>query len=87
MIEVTLQSFGYELEAKKYGGVSSNHGGGIEKTTFYSTRSLLAYLILDESLTHFGRYKTGRVFQTNENIDNTFVKNKRVNESWFNFRD
>lgn len=85
MIEVSLQSFGYELEAKKYGGVSSNHGGGIEKTTFYSTRSLLAYLILDESLTHFGRYKTGRVFQTNENIDNTFVKNKRVNESWFNF--
>ena len=79
MIEVTLQSFGYELETKKYGGMNSQD----RNVNYYSTRSLLAKLILDESLMHFGRYKVGRIFQLNENADNTFVKNKRIfNKSW-----
>ena len=82
MIEVTLQSFGYELESKRYGGMGGNN---FANRNYYSTKSLLASLVLDESLSHFGRYKVGRVFQTNENIDNTFVKRERVSKRYFNW--
>lgn len=79
MCEITVQSFGVELETKKYG---LSQEDDIAKLEFHTTHKLLAYMMFRPELKHFGRYKKSRVFQYGEDKDviltrETFVGNNK----------
>ncbi len=60
---VTLQSFGVELDQKIENNLARNN----KENRFYSTHQLLGGLMLSTQLKHFGRIKTGKIFQDGEN--------------------
>ena len=60
---ITLQSYGVELDSK----IENNLARKNENNLFYSTHQLLGGLILSTQLKHFGRIKTGKIFQDGEN--------------------
>lgn len=62
MCNIVVQSYGVELEGFKY----SQAGTGNTSNSFYSTHQLLGSLLLHPALKHFGRVKTGKLFQTFE---------------------
>lgn len=62
MCSIVVQSYGVELESFKY----SQSGSGNNSNSFYTTHQLLGSLLLHPSLKHFGRVKTGKLFQTFE---------------------
>lgn len=79
MCEITVQSFGVELETKKYG---LSQEDDIAKLEFHTTHKLLAYMMFRPELKHFGRYKKSRTFQYGEDKDvvvtrETFVGNNK----------
>ena len=59
---IVVQGYGIELDSLKYGVSSSNQTGN----KFYSTHQLLGTLLLSPQLKHFGRVKTGKLFQSFE---------------------
>ena len=63
MCEITVQSFGVELETKRYGMSKEDP---ISMINFNTTHKLLAYLLFKSELKHFGRFKKNRRFQTGE---------------------
>ena len=79
---ITLQSYGVELDQKIENNLSRNN----KQNLFYSTHQLLGSLILSPQLKHFGRIKTGKVFQDGENkslaIDNR-MPNEGVRFSYY----
>lgn len=59
---ITLQSYGIELDSK----IENNLARKNENNLFYSTHQLLGGLMLSTQLKHFGRIKTGKIFQDGE---------------------
>ena len=82
VLEVTAQSFGIELIAKKLG---LHPDDPYRDRKFYNTHSLLGSLMLSEELEHFGRVKIGRRFQTGEAKVPTLDIGTGKYEEWFNF--
>ncbi len=62
MCEVVVQSFGVELEVRKYG--SSDVDSGVSELEFHTTHKLLGWCMFRNELKHFGRFKKERLFQT-----------------------
>jgi hypothetical protein len=62
MINITVQSYGVELDQK----IEKNLARNNKDNQFYSTHQLLGGLMLSPQLKHFGRIKTGRIFQDKE---------------------
>lgn len=65
MCEVVIQSFGVELEVRKYG--SSDADSGVSELEFHSTHKLLGWCMFRNELKHFGRFKKERLFQVGIN--------------------
>jgi len=65
MCEVVIQSFGVELEVRKYG--SSDADSGVSELEFHTTHKLLGWCMFRNELKHFGRFKKERLFQTGIN--------------------
>ena len=65
MCEVVVQSFGVELEVRKYG--SSDADSGVSELEFHTTHKLLGWCMFRNELKHFGRFKKERLFQTGIN--------------------
>jgi len=78
---ITLQSYGVELDQKIEANLSRNNSNNI----FYSTHQLLGSLILSPQLKHFGRIKTGRIFQNKENKSPALDSRIPANDSWFTY--
>ncbi len=65
LVEITVQSFGAELEQILKGTGINNDTG----RTFYSSHQLLSTMMLEPELTHFGRWEIGQTFQIGESKD------------------
>ena len=78
MCEVTLQSFGVELESFKFGSENVFE----ERSDFESTHTLLGYLLLRDELKHFGRHKEGRNVQIFENTETLADKTIYTPDAW-----
>ena len=65
LCNITVQSFGVELEAIRKG----NDPNSYEDVEFNSTHQLLGSLMMSEELRHFGRHRKGVFFQTGEYRD------------------
>lgn len=78
---ITLQSYGVELDQKIEANLSRNNSNNI----FYSTHQLLGSLILSPQLKHFGRIKTGKIFQNKENKSPALDNRIPTNDSWFTY--
>lgn len=60
MAEITIQSFGTELE-------NITKGAYDNQRTFYATHQILGAMMLEPELYHFGRWEFGKTFQVGEN--------------------
>lgn len=80
MCEVTLQSYGVELESIKLGGV--NNLESEKHTKFQSTHTLLGYLTLRDELKHFGRHREGRLVQILEDKETVADKTIYTPDVW-----
>jgi hypothetical protein len=85
LCNIVVQSYGIELESLKYGTSSKAE----INNKFYSTHQLLGTLLLSPQLKHFGRVKTGKLFQTFESkipsIDmETYTRSGGWSFNWFN---
>ena len=78
---ITLQSHGVELDQKIEGNLARNN----KDNKFYSTHQLLGTLMLSTQLKHFGRIKTGKIFQSLENKSAALDNRMPNNASGFNF--
>ena len=76
---VTLQSYGAELEKKIKGNLARDNKNNL----FYSTHQLLGNLMLSPELKHFGKVKVGKIFQTGENASPALDINNYSNRSSF----
>jgi uncharacterized protein YneR len=76
---VVVQGYGIELELMKM-----NPGGSTQTAnSFYSTHQLLGSLLLNPELKHFGRIKTGKLFQTFESkIPSLDIETYTSNSGW-----
>jgi hypothetical protein len=77
---LTVQSFGVELEALRKG-----QEGADAPSVFYSTHQLLGSMMMSDELKHFGRSKVGAVFQVGEYQDASLDLNLYKRESSFTF--
>ena len=80
---LTVQSFGVELEALRKGGEAGTNPD--EPGVFYSTHQLLGSMMMSDELKHFGRSKVGAVFQIGEFKDFSLDLDLYKKESSFNF--
>jgi hypothetical protein len=79
---ITVQSFGDELTALRKGNGSKDSN---QASVFYSTHQLLGSMLMSDELKHFGRAKTGAVFQIGEYKDFSLDLDVYKKESSFNF--
>jgi hypothetical protein len=80
---LTVQSFGVELEALRKGNGAGNEPD--VPSVFYSTHQLLGSMMMSDELKHFGRSKVGAVFQIGEFKDYSLDLDLYKKESSFNF--
>jgi len=76
MCEVTVQSFGVELETRKYG--VSDVDTGLDNISFHTTHKLLGWCMFRNELKHFGRYKRERLFQKGESKEVVISKETHI---------
>ena len=77
LVEVTIQSFGAELEQVEKGMIPG------EADTYNLTHKLLGAMMLSPELVHFGRWEVGTQFQFGESKDSKLdFKKYKGNELW-----
>jgi len=78
---LTVQSYGVELDVVSYGQNAKDN----TSATFDTTHQLLGSLILSKELKHFGRVRTGKIFQTHENKSPSLDTEKYYDSEAFDF--